>query len=94
VAAGPATAKPTAEAVVGAVRRRDVMLAQTLRTLEDDGVVLRRDFAEVPPRVEYELTPIGRQLAKCVAALATWISDNTAKVLAACEKRPRAGVPA
>jgi DNA-binding HxlR family transcriptional regulator len=67
------------------------MLAQTLRTLEDDGFVLRRDFAEVPPRVEYELTPIGRQLAKYVAALATWISDNTANVLAAREKRPRAG---
>jgi DNA-binding HxlR family transcriptional regulator len=67
------------------------MLAQTLRTLEDDGFVLRRDFAEVPPRVEYELTPIGRQLAKYLAALATWISNNTANVLAAREKRPRAG---
>src|SRR4029077_4100733 len=67
------------------------MLAQTLRTLEDDGFVLRRDFAEVPPRVEYELTPIGRQLAKNVAAPATWNSDNTANGLAAREKRPRAG---
>lgn len=66
------------------------MLAQTLRTLEDDGFVLRRDFAEVPPRVEYELTPIGRQLAKYVAALATWISDNTTNVLAARKKGPRA----
>jgi DNA-binding HxlR family transcriptional regulator len=67
------------------------MLAQTLRTLEEDGFVLRRDFGEVPPRVEYELTPMGRRLARHVAALATWIADNTADVLAAREKRRRAG---
>jgi len=65
------------------------MLAQTLRALEGDGFVLRRDFAEVPPRVEYELTPMGCQLAEYVAALATWISDNTPNVLAAREKRRR-----
>jgi len=65
------------------------MLAQTLRALEGDGFVLRRDFAEVPPRVEYELTPMGCQLAEYVAALAMWISDNTPNVLAAREKRRR-----
>jgi DNA-binding HxlR family transcriptional regulator len=65
------------------------MLAQTLRALEGDGFVLRRDFAEVPPRVEYELTPMGCQLAEYVAALATWISDNTPNVLVAREKRRR-----
>jgi DNA-binding HxlR family transcriptional regulator len=67
------------------------MLAQTLRALEEDGFVLRHDFAEVPPRVEYALTPMGRQLAKHVAGLATWISDNAAQVLAAREKRRRVG---
>jgi DNA-binding HxlR family transcriptional regulator len=69
------------------------MLAQTLRTLEEDGFVLRRDFAEMPPRVEYALTPMGRQLAKHVGALGVWIGNNTAKVLAAREHRraPRRG---
>jgi DNA-binding HxlR family transcriptional regulator len=67
------------------------MLAQTLRALDEDGFVLRRDFAEVPPRVEYELTPMGRQIARHVAGLATWISDNTAQVLAARETHRRAG---
>ena len=67
------------------------MLAQTLRTLEEDGFVLRHDFAEVPPRVAYELTPMGRQLAKHVATIGTWIADNTANVLAARKKRRRAG---
>jgi DNA-binding HxlR family transcriptional regulator len=67
------------------------MLAQTLRTLEDDGFVLRHDFAEVPPRVNYKLTPMGRQVATHVAAIATWVTDNTAQVLAARQNRPRAG---
>ncbi|UJR85260.1 winged helix-turn-helix transcriptional regulator [Sandaracinus amylolyticus] len=73
--------------VIGGVSEK--MLAQTLRTLEEDGFVLRRDFAEVPPRVEYSLTPMGRRLAKHVAALGTWISENTAEVLAAREKHRR-----
>ena len=67
------------------------MLAQTLRTLEDDGFVLRHDFAEVPPRVDYKLTPMGRQVATHVAAIATWVTHNTAQVLAARQNRPRAG---
>ena len=66
------------------------MLALTLRTLEEDGFVLRRDFGEVPPRVEYELTPMGRELAKHINALGTWIAANTPKVLAAREKYRRA----
>lgn len=66
---------------VGGVSER--MLALTLRTLEADGFVLRRDFGEVPPRVEYSLTPLGRGLAQKLGALAAWISTNTPKVLAA-----------
>jgi len=65
------------------------MLAQTLRALEDDGFVLRHDFGEVPPRVEYSLTQMGRQIARHVAGLATWIADNTPQVLAARETRRR-----
>jgi DNA-binding HxlR family transcriptional regulator len=65
------------------------MLAQSLRALEEDGFVLRRDFGEVPPRVEYSLTPMGQDLAKHVAALGKWVSDHTPQVLAEREKRRR-----
>ena len=69
---------------VGGVSER--MLALTLRTLEADGFIARHDFGEVPPRVEYSLTPMGRSLAKHLLTLGRWISANTAKVLAAREK--------
>lgn len=65
------------------------MLAQTLRLLEEDGFVVRRDFGEVPPRVEYELTPMGRDLARHVATLGKWIATHTPEVLAAREKYRR-----
>jgi len=67
----------------------DRMLALTLRTLEEDGFVSRRDFGEVPPRVEYSLTPMGRQLAEHLEALGRWIATNTANVLAARAKHQR-----
>jgi DNA-binding HxlR family transcriptional regulator len=66
------------------------MLAQALRALEEDGFVLRRDFGEVPPHVEYSLTPMGRELAQHVAVLGRWVSDHAEKVLAEREKRRRA----
>lgn len=69
---------------VGGVSER--MLALTLRTLEEDGFVSRRDYGEVPPRVEYSLTPMGRSLAKQLGALGQWIAKNTPKVMAAREK--------
>ncbi|ARO15802.1 HTH-type transcriptional regulator ytfH [Ketogulonicigenium robustum] len=52
------------------------MLAQTLQLLEADGIVQRIDFKEVPPHVEYVLTPIGREAADKVTALAAWAEDN------------------
>ena len=55
-------------------------------TLEEDGFVARRDYGEVPPRVEYSLTPLGRGLAEHLDALGRWIATNTPKVLAAREK--------
>jgi DNA-binding HxlR family transcriptional regulator len=48
------------------------MLTLTLRNLERDGLVTRTVFAEVPPRVEYELTDIGRTLIGPSIALAEW----------------------
>ncbi len=49
------------------------MLTQTLRELERHGLVERRDYAQVPPRVEYTLTPLGDSLAKTIAALDDWV---------------------
>jgi DNA-binding HxlR family transcriptional regulator len=49
------------------------MLTQTLRDLERHGLVERRDFAEVPPRVEYALTPLGDSLAKTIVSLDDWV---------------------
>jgi len=48
------------------------MLTQQLRELERDGVVERRDFAEVPPRVEYSLTDYGRSLTPVIEAICAW----------------------
>jgi len=47
-------------------------LTSTLRGLERDGIVLRRLYASVPPRVEYSLTDLGRSLIKLVAGICTW----------------------
>ncbi|WP_302893372.1 winged helix-turn-helix transcriptional regulator [Actinomadura luzonensis] len=52
------------------------MLTLTLRSLERDGLVKRVVHAEIPPRVEYEVTPFGRTLSGPVLALARWAADN------------------
>ena len=52
------------------------MLTQTLRELERDGLVQRRVFAEVPPRVEYRLTPLGATLSAPIAAIRDWAEAN------------------
>ena len=48
------------------------MLVQQLRELERDGVVRRRIFDEVPPRVEYTLTPYGKSLESVIGAICVW----------------------
>ncbi|MCU1688314.1 MAG: transcriptional regulator, HxlR family [Jatrophihabitantaceae bacterium] len=52
------------------------MLTLTLRHLERDGLVGRTVFAEVPPRVEYELTPMGRTLIEPAVTLAEWAVEH------------------
>ena len=59
------------------------MLTQTLRRLERDGLVSRTAFNEVPPRVEYALTPIGESLRPLVVSLCQWAIANVAAVLEA-----------
>ncbi|MFF2021191.1 winged helix-turn-helix transcriptional regulator [Streptomyces sp. NPDC058171] len=56
------------------------VLTQRLRQLERDGLVTRTYHAEVPPRVEYEITDLGRGLAPVFATLTTWSEENLAKV--------------
>lgn len=52
-------------------------LTQTLRRLEDKGLVSRTVYAEVPARVEYDLTPLGRSAAEPLRALRAWAEMNT-----------------
>ncbi len=59
------------------------MLTQTLRGLERDGLVTRTVHAEVPPRVDYELTGLGRSLLGAVGALTDWATDHIDDVVAA-----------
>lgn len=48
------------------------MLTKQLRELEKDGIVARKVYAEVPPRVEYKLTPLGQKLSPILAQMANW----------------------
>lgn len=52
------------------------MLTLTLQHLAADGLVTRTSYPEVPPRVEYELTVLGRSLLRTVLDLAAWAADN------------------
>jgi DNA-binding HxlR family transcriptional regulator len=61
------------------------MLTQTLRDLERDGLVKRTMYAEIPPRVEYALTPLGVTLCEPIAALHQWAQAHIEDVRAAQE---------
>jgi DNA-binding HxlR family transcriptional regulator len=52
------------------------MLTLTLRGLERDGLVIRTVYPTIPPRVEYELTDLGKTLKEPLAALAQWAAEN------------------
>jgi DNA-binding HxlR family transcriptional regulator len=62
------------------------MLTLTLRALERDGLVTRTVFPTIPPRVEYELTKLGRSLLEPVDALGHWARDNHARIVEARRK--------
>ncbi|MCE9634727.1 MAG: helix-turn-helix transcriptional regulator [Planctomycetes bacterium] len=59
------------------------MLTQTLRNLERDGLVDRRVYAVVPPRVEYRLTPLGKTLLGPLRAVCHWAEKHLPEVEAA-----------
>jgi DNA-binding HxlR family transcriptional regulator len=66
---------------IGGVSQK--MLTQTLRGLEMDGLVARRVYASVPPKVEYTLTKLGRTLIPVLEAIREWSEQNIEDVLEA-----------
>lgn len=65
---------------IGDISQR--MLTVTLRSLEADGLVSRRIYPEVPPRVEYTLTTSGRNLMLHLDSLVGWASENMEDIVA------------
>ena len=57
------------------------MLTQTLRNLENDGLVNRTEYAERVLRVEYCLTPLGKELARVLEPLVDWVHQNYKRTL-------------
>jgi Predicted transcriptional regulators len=65
----------------------DKVLIQQLKDLEADRVLARTDYKEVPPRVDYALTPLGRSLADAIVPLCTWGTENAAEMASIFAKR-------
>jgi DNA-binding HxlR family transcriptional regulator len=64
--------------MIGGISQR--MLTLTLRGLERDGLVTRTVFPTIPPRVDYELTDLGRGLSRPVEALGQWAFDHRTEI--------------
>lgn len=56
------------------------MLAQQLRELEEDGIVARRVYPTVPPKVEYSLTKYGKSLKRALKAICDWGDNHMARI--------------
>ncbi len=67
--------------LIGGISQR--MLTLTLRSLERDGLVTRTAFPTIPPRVDYELTPLGHSLRQPITALGEWAYANRGRIEAA-----------
>jgi DNA-binding HxlR family transcriptional regulator len=66
------------------------MLTQTLRALEEAGLVRRTVYAEVPPRVEYDLTALGGDFLEPVTALCRWATEHPDELAAVRSNRKKA----
>ena len=73
-------AQRTGQLARGAGGISQKMLTQTLRELERHGIVHRRDFGEVPPRVEYSLTALGQSLSRLVRQIEGWVESNYSRI--------------
>ena len=69
------------------------MLTQTLRELERHGIVARRDYGAVPPRVEYSLTPLGDSLAGLVQQIEHWVESNYSRLTRAARSYDTSAAP-
>lgn len=67
----------------------DKVLIQQLKDLEADRVLARTDYQEVPPRVDYTLTPLGRSLAEAIIPLCSWGTENMEEMTSIFDKRDR-----
>lgn len=67
-------------------RVSDKMLIQHLKELEAHGIVSRRDYHEVPPRVDYALTRLGRTLAEALMPLCEWGERNSKTIASRLEE--------
>jgi DNA-binding HxlR family transcriptional regulator len=68
---------------IGGISKK--MLAQTLRKLEQNGVIKRKVYPVLPPMVEYTLTPIGKELLEPISMLGAWAEKNSDAVQKARE---------
>ncbi len=67
------------------------VLTQTLRAMERDGLLTRTVHAQVPPRVDYELTPLGASLTAPIATLTDWAETHLVQILGARQTYDAAG---
>jgi DNA-binding HxlR family transcriptional regulator len=65
------------------------MLTQTLRSLEQDGLLKRKVYAEVPPRVDYDLTPLGQTFLEPITSLCAWAQAHKSDLEAAHSNRKK-----
>lgn len=56
------------------------VLTDTLKSLERDNLIIRKTYMEIPPRVEYSLTDLGRSLMPVIVSFVTWASENMDKI--------------
>ncbi len=80
LASGPVRFNALGRQIDGISQR---MLTRTLRNLERDGLVNRTIYAEIPPRVEYELTPLGHTLLPAIDGLWNWAQSHYSDVATA-----------
>jgi DNA-binding HxlR family transcriptional regulator len=66
------------------------MLIQQLRELQADGIIERVDFKEIPPKVEYLVTPLGLSLANALQPLCEWGTAHSAAIEAISQRRSAA----
>ena len=77
---------------IGDVSQR--MLTVTLRNLEGDGLITRHVYGEVPPRVEYKLTPLGLSLMNQYSVFADWAALNGAAIMQSRKRKIKTGARA